>query len=296
MQFFFAALCLFSLPAIAKEVAFTFDDVPFESTLHYESNQRTEELIRKLAALGLPPAVIFANPCKGKDETSTLQQLQKYRDAGHFIGNHTCDHPRFDDIGFESFSANVKRADVLLSPLFVGQKFFRFPYLNEGSNVDARNKMHTWLKQHGYRNGMVSADNEDPFFSAQINQAKKLGKKIDYKKVKKLFIDHIVSSLECSDKLAVKILGRSPKHVMLLHERDVTVMFLEELTAAMRKRGWKIIDVAEAYQDKMYLEQPQNTFAGYGIVSQLAFEKTGEKTVCYDFKAVKAKLNKTLGL
>lgn len=296
MRFLYVALLLFSFPTIAKEVAFTFDDVPFDSTLQYESNQRTEELIRKLKTLGLPPAVIFANPCKGKDETSTLQQLTKYRDAGHFVGNHTCEHPRFDDIGFEGFSANIKRADLLLSPLFVGQKFFRFPYLNEGSDTDARNKMREWLKQNGYRNGMVSADNEDQFFSAQVNQAKKLGKKIDYKKVKKLFIDHIVTSLECDDKLAIKTLGRSPKHVMLLHERDITVMFLEELTAEIKKRGWKIIDAVDAYQDKMYLEQPQNTFAGYGIVSQLAFEKTGEKTVCYDFKALKAKLDKTLGL
>jgi hypothetical protein len=72
-------------------------------------------------------------------------------------------------------------------------------------------------------------------------------------------------------------------------------MFLEDLTAEIKKRGWKIIDALEAYQDKMYLEQPRNTFAGYGIVSQLAFEKTGKKTVCYDFKALRAKLDRTLG-
>jgi peptidoglycan-N-acetylglucosamine deacetylase len=290
------SLFLLATPALAKEVAFTFDDVPFESTPHYESNQRTEELIRKLNELELPPALIFANPCKGKDEKSTFEQLAKYREAGHLLGNHTCDHPRFDDTSFEDFTANVKRADQLLSPLFTGQKFFRFPFLNEGTDVGARNKMRVWLQQHGYRNGMVSADNEDQAFSAQVNQAKKLGKRIDYEKVRELFLEHIVSSLECDEKLAVKTLGRSPKHVMLLHERDVTVMFIEELTAELRNRGWKIISAADAYQDKMYLEQPQNTFAGYGIVSQLAFEKTGEKTVCYDFKAVKAKLNKVLGL
>ncbi len=296
MRFLYTALFLFSLPTLAKEVAFTFDDVPFESTPHYESNQRTEELIRKLSKLGLPSAIIFANPCKGKDEDSALQQLMKYREAGHLIGNHTCDHPRFDDVGLEDFSANIMRADLLLSPLFVGQKFFRFPYLNEGSEIGARNKMRDWLKQNSYRNGMVSADNEDQFFSARVNQAKRQGKKIDYEKVKNLFIEHVVTSLECDDQLAVKTLGRSPKHVILLHERDVTVMFLEDLTAEIKKRGWKIIDALEAYQDKMYLEQPQNTFAGYGIVSQLAFEKTGKKTVCYDFKALRAKLDRTLGL
>lgn len=296
MQFLYLAVILFSLPAVAKEVAFTFDDVPFESTLHFESTQRTEELIRKLNLLELPPAIIFANPCKGKDENSTLQQLTKYREAGHFIGNHTCEHPRFDEVGFGAFSANVKRADLLLASLFVGQKFFRFPYLNEGTSVEERNRMRDWLKENNYRNGLVSADNEDQFFSAQVNQAKKLRKKIDYEKVKKLFIDHIVTSLECDENLAVKTIGRSPKHVMLLHERDITVMFLEELTAEIKRRGWKIIDASVAYQDKMYLEQPRNTFAGYGIISQLAFEKTGEKTVCYDFKALKAKLDKILGL
>lgn len=296
MKFLFLALFLATSPLAAKEVAFTFDDVPFPSTLHYESNQRTEELIRKLVSLELPPSLIFANPCNGSNESSALKQLGKYRDAGHLIGNHTCDHPRFDQVGFAAFSENARRADTLLADLFEGQKFFRFPFLNEGSKTDGRNQMREWLKQNNYRNGMVSADNEDQFFSAQVNLAKKLGKKIDYSKVKQLFIDHILSSLECDDQLAINTLGRSPKHVMLLHERDMTVMFFEELTSEIKKRGWRIIDVTEAYQDPMYLEQPENTFSGYGIVSQLAYEKTGVKTVCYDFGKLKSELNAALGL
>jgi len=38
VRFLCAALFLFSVPALAKEVAFTFDDVPFDSTLHYGSS------------------------------------------------------------------------------------------------------------------------------------------------------------------------------------------------------------------------------------------------------------------
>lgn len=297
MRFIFLMLtALVSFPVLAKEVAFTFDDVPFRSTPHFESMARTEELLRKLKKLGLPRALIFAHPCIGKDEEFSVQQIAKYKAEGHWIGNHTCHHPQFDKVGFEAFSEDAAKADRLLNGIFSEQKFFRFPMLNEGSDPKARDQMRDWLKKNNYRNGMVSADNEDQFFSSQINRAKDLRKKIDYQKVKKLFIEHIVSSLECDDKLAIKTLGRSPKHVLLLHERDATVMFLEDLTAEIVKRGWKIIDVKEAYQDPMYFEQPQNTFAGYGIVSQLAFEKTGEKTVCYDFLAVKEKLNKILGI
>ncbi|MFN8370905.1 MAG: hypothetical protein U0T83_09820 [Bacteriovoracaceae bacterium] len=46
---------------------------------------------------------------------------------------------------------------------------------------------------------------------------------------------------------------------MLLHEVDATVMFVDALVKELRKRGWKII-AADAYQDKIYFNRPQNTY------------------------------------
>lgn len=283
-------------PLQAKEIALTFDDSPAESSLHFESNQRTDELLKKLKELSVPPVIVFANPCKGVDSESTLRQLKKYRDDGHLIGNHTCTHPRLDTVGIADFKADSKKADSLLAPYFSGQKYFRFPFLNEGADPKVRDEMRMWLHKNKYRNGMVSADNEDPIFSYKINQAKQQGKKIDYEKVKELFLDHITSSLKCADDLAKKVLGYSPKHVLLLHERDATIMFIDSLATELRDKGWKIISAVDAYQDKLYLETPANTHAGNGIISQIAFEKTGKKTVCYDFESLKRKLNQVLGL
>jgi hypothetical protein len=129
-----------------------------------------------------------------------------------------------------------------------------------------------------------------------VSKAKELGKKIDLKKIEGLFVRHLAGAADFYDTLALKTLGRSPKHVMLLHERDMTVMFLESLLKELEKRGWKIISADEAYQDKMYLEQPKNTYANNGIVSQLAFEKTGEKIGYGDFDELKTELNALLGL
>ncbi len=36
--------------------------------------------------------------------------------------------------------------------------------LNEGTDPKLRDQMRTWLKENGYHNGMVSADNKDPIF------------------------------------------------------------------------------------------------------------------------------------
>jgi len=282
--------------AYAKEIALTFDDAPSASTPYFETHKRTEELIRKLDLLKIPSVLIFANPCKREDISSVLEQLKQYRDRGHVIGNHTCTHPRLDEVGFTQFANDAERADQILRPLFSRQKFFRFPYLNEGSDARIRDQMREWLKSNQYRNGMVSADNEDPIFSYKLNQAKKLGKKINYEKVKRIFLRHILSSLACSDELAREIIGYSPKHVLLLHEIDATVMFLDALVNELRKEGWTVISATDAYEDKLYFQTPQNIHAGNGIISQLAYEKMGKRTICYDFEAVKAELNEALGL
>lgn len=292
--FFFVGLT--SRGTAAKEIALTFDDAPSSSTLHFESRARATELIKKLKALKIERAMIFANPCKGQDSTSAIGHLKRYRDAGHLIGNHTCSHPRFDTVGFEEFSKDAAKGDRLLEPLFSGQKFFRFPYLHENKNEKARDQMREWLRNNNYRNGMVSIDNDDYLFSAKINQAKKLGKKIDYKKVESLFVAHLIGAANFYEELAIKTVGYSPKHVILLHEVDATIMFLEPLVNAFRKDGWTIIGADEAYQDKVYFEQPKNTYANNGIIAQINMEKTGERIGYNHFEDVASQLNEILGL
>ncbi len=285
-----------NLIADAKEIAFTFDDAPMPSSRHFESLSRTEELIKKLKALGVPSAFIFANACKRKDQKSVLQQLRKYKDAGHSIGNHTCSHPRLDEVGYSQFSQDAEHGDRLLSSLFSNQKFFRFPYLNEGKDEKLRDQMRIWLKDNHYRNAVVSVDDDDYIFSFEINAAKNRSKKIDYKKVQALFLRHMIGAVDFYDNLAVKTLGYSPKHVLLLHEMDATVMFLDSLVKELHQRGWKIISAEEAYQDKIYFEQPQNTYANHGIIAQLAMQKNGERNAYDHFDEIKSELKKILGL
>jgi len=282
--------------AIAKEIALSFDDAPMDSSQHFETHARTEMLIKKLKILNIPSVIIFANPCKREDSKSVIQQLKKYRDAGHVIGNHTCTHPRLDDLGFSKYSKDIEKADKILSPLFSGQKFFRYPFFNEGKDEKLRNEIRTWLQKDQYKNGMVSVDDEDYVFSYKINQAKKMDKKIDYSKIEALFVKHLIDSANFYDTLAVKTLGYSPKHVMLLHEMDATVLFIDSLVKELRRQGWIIISAKEAYQDKMYLENLNNTYANDGIIAQLAMEKTGQKVGHNKIDELKAELNKILDL
>lgn len=280
--------------SLAKEIALSFDDAPVGKSKHYTSSDRTEELIRKLKILMVPEVMIFANPCK--DKKNGISQLKKYVDAGHLIGNHTCTHPRLDDVGYESYSKDAEMADQLLSSLYKGQKYFRFPYLNEGKDEKQRDQMRAWLKVNNYRNGMVSVDTDDYIISWAINKAKDEGKKIDYKKIERIFLKHLLGAVEYYDQLAVTNIGYSPKHVILLHEVDATVMFIDSFVKELRKKGWKIISANEAFEDKLYKETPKNTYANNGIIPQITLEKTGEKMAYNNFDELKSELVKALKL
>jgi hypothetical protein len=178
----------------------------------------------------------------------------------------------------------------------LGQKFFRFPFLNEGKETLTRDEMRDWLEKNQYRNGFVTIDNDDYVFSAKINQAKKLKKKIDYKKVKELLVNHIIGAAEFYDELALKTIGRSPKHVLLLHEKDATVMFLENLVESLKAKGWTIIDVREAYSDPVFSERPKNTYTANGLIPQILNDKTGEKAGYFVYEKIVAELDSILGL
>lgn len=264
----------------AKEIALTFDDAPFETSSLFDTNDRTKKLIKKLKELDIPKVMIFANACKRPGQAGVIEQLKQYTDAGHLMANHTCSHSRLDDVGFDNYTKEILTGEAILLSLMPGQKFFRYPYLNESKDKVLRDKVRAWLKIHKYRNGLVSIDNADYLFSSEVEKARGEGRKIDFEKIKTRFVKHIVGSVEFYDDLAVKTIGRSPKHVLLLHERDITVMFIDSVVKELRAKGWKIISPLEAYTDKFYNGLPKNTYSGDGFTAQMAMEKTG-KAVSY---------------
>ena len=70
--------------------------------------------------------------------------------------------------------------------------------------------------------------------------------------------------------LSQRLLGRSAKHVLLLHTRRINAEFLPDIIAMFRARGWTIISPAEAYADPLYARQPATLPAGESILWALA--------------------------
>ncbi|MCL1127745.1 hypothetical protein [Shewanella surugensis] len=69
--------------------------------------------------------------------------------------------------------------------------------------------------------------------------------------MRQLYIQIIMESIEYYDEMAQTHLRRSPKHVLLLHEMDLSVLFIGDLVDALRDKGWTIISPADAYHDEI---------------------------------------------
>jgi peptidoglycan/xylan/chitin deacetylase (PgdA/CDA1 family) len=232
--------------------------------------ERTEILIQKLKDRNVPAAFF----CIGRDMDSLeWQRLNMYANAGHFIANHTFSHQSIRNLGVDGYIDDIRKADVTLKELPNYKYWFRYPYLDEGKDIDSRNRIRSALKEMGYVNGYVTVDNYDWYLEKLFQDALQAGKTVDYYKLKKIYIEHIWNSIKFYDEMAQNVTGRSPKHVLLLHENDLAALYIDELIEFLKGQGWEIISPEDAYNDPIAKIIPDVLLNGQGRIGAIAKEK-----------------------
>ncbi|MBL7395787.1 polysaccharide deacetylase, partial [Escherichia coli] len=134
----------------------------------------------------------------------------------------------------------------------------------------------------GMMNGYATIDGSDWNLEGQAIAARKAGKAIDMEALRDLYVETHVQSADFGDDLARRALGRSPAHILLLHETDMAGLFLGDLIDALRKDGWEIIGADEAYADPMHRERPDVAWTAGTMIEQIAWEKKLAKPRWYE--------------
>ena len=82
--------------------------------------------------------------------------------------------------------------------------------------------------------------------------------------------------------------------MLLLHENDLAALFIGDLVAALRAKGWEIVSADQAYQDPIAGEQPKTLLLGQGRVVALAVDRgyTGRKGIWEDEDEIRAELER----
>lgn len=271
---FFAVL---AHKAVSGEIALTFDDAPTGNTAIMTGAERSSKVLNALVNNQVPGAMIFVTTANIGENGE--QRLKHYTDAGFRLANHSHSHQSASKIGVYNYLADARKAQKLLHAHENLSPFHRFPYLHYGRDTYSIQTLQAVLNNMGYRNGYVTVDNYEWYINAVLVKAKEENKNIDWAKVEALYVDIIWEAILFYDEIAKSTIGRSPKHVLLLHENDASALFLPALIQHIRSQGWKIISADEAYTDPIAARFPNTTFHNQGRVAAIAHEKGTEESL-----------------
>jgi len=274
-------LFLFSVNVMAntgvKEIAITFDDSPRAATGYFSGPQRASTLTSTLKAHNIEQVAFFS--VSSRLDKEGLTRLKTYADAGHIIANHTHSHPDFNKLSLKQYQDDFTLAHEALNGIHGFVPYFRFPYLREGNTLKKRDGMRKTLQQLDYTNAYITLNNYDWFIENLFQEAVKSNHKIDMNKMRDFYVNVLIESIEYYDEMAIKHLGYSPKHVLLLHEMDISALFIGDLMDALRVKGWKNISMKQAYQDNLAKLDVDRLFkfnpGRVGEVARVAGQKKG---------------------
>ena len=103
----------------------------------------------------------------GSIEKGQWELLEEFRKAGLSLGNHTYTHRSLNSMSAANYIEDVARADKKLSPVMTEPKFFRYPYLAEGTG-EKRQAVHNFLASLHYLIAPVTIDSKDYQFNEQL--------------------------------------------------------------------------------------------------------------------------------
>jgi peptidoglycan-N-acetylglucosamine deacetylase len=232
---------------------------------------RTDQIIAKLESKSLPASVFF---CVSESlDLEGKTRLEKYAKSGHFIANHTHRHKSLHDVGIRDFVTDIRLAHEALQDFSNFKSWFRFPFLKEGSTLSERDDIRSELAKMSYTQGYVTVDNFDWYMDKIFQDAVRSKKKVNFNNLRSAYVDMLVEGIEFYDNIALKTLGRSPKHVLLLHENDLAALYVGDLASHLRSKGWQIISVEDAYTDPIASMNPKTLRLNQGRVAALAIDQ-----------------------
>ena len=262
-------------PAMAqdgKRIALSFDDIPRHAGGFMTPDQRTIALIAGLHEAGVEQAAFFVTTGNLDDDYGRggEARIRAYVAACHVIGNHSHSHDWLWNGDAAAYIAELDKAEAWLADKPGKRPWYRFPYLDEGRDPVRRDALRAALRERGLLNGYVTVDNFDWAIDDLARKAVEAGTEIDRAALGKLYVETIVQTADFNDRIARETLGRSPTHVLLLHETDLNALFIVDLVAGLRAAGWTIVTMDEAYRDPIARMEPDTLYLGGGRVAALA--------------------------
>jgi peptidoglycan/xylan/chitin deacetylase (PgdA/CDA1 family) len=242
-------ICLLNAPAYAEnEIAITIDDLPFvgSATNTPSSYKRTQErfmaIVNTLVDNQVPATGFVIGGAIAKNEWDFLET---FRNQGLTLGNHTYTHRSLNSLSADQYIADIERADNKLTPIMTEPKYFRYPYLAEGTG-DKKLKVQEFLADHQYTIAPVTIDSKDYEFNAQFYRIPYRQRAQRLEQFKKRYLAYIWQQTLRAEKRAKNVEGQPVKQILLIHANLLNSLCLGDIIELYRKNGYKFITLSDA--------------------------------------------------
>ncbi|AFX99781.1 polysaccharide deacetylase family protein [Bdellovibrio bacteriovorus] len=266
----FASLVVSSFTQ-AAEVSITMDDFNVHEDTRLPADKRNEAILSALKKHKVKAALFVT--CKHLKSPRDEKLLAEWSRQGHLIGNHTVNHKRFDaKVSVTDEIAEIQQCEEQLKNQKNFEKIFRFPMLAEGDTAEKRDAVREWMKKNSYRNGHVTIDASDWYVDRRLRDKLGADPNFDLSKFRDFYLQHMWDRAQYYNDLSKKVLGHEVKHTLLVHYNLVNALFLDDLIAMFKKRGWKVIDAKIAFKDPVFTKLPDSMPSGQSLIWALAKE------------------------
>jgi peptidoglycan-N-acetylglucosamine deacetylase len=232
-----------------KQMAITFDDLPFSYARTLTIAEQREAVNRVLAALDKHRVTATAFVI-GRSVTDANRGLvDAVVQAGHIVGSHSFSHQDLGVASTEDYILDIQKGVEAIEPWLKGVQYFRYPFLRQGNTVEKRDAVLSWMASRGIVVAPVTIDNDDFYFNERLVDAKGEGRAID---VRDAYLDHMMEAAAYYDAKGRARMGRAVKQVLLLHMNYLNSLYLDDLLQRFRDDGWSFITFEEALKDDVY--------------------------------------------
>ncbi len=256
-----------------RQIAVTIDDLPVVSLKNDlpTRQQITRNLLKQIADSQIP-AIGFVNEKKlytnDKRDDQEVALLRQWLDAGLELGNHTFSHISLNSHPLDQYENEILQGEIITKELMQAKnqpiRYFRHPYLMTGKSMKIKRQLDQFLAAHGYTTAPVTIDDDDYMFARVYDIAGMRGDQDLQERVGTAYVPYMESKIDYWERQSVKLFGREPKQILLIHANSINARYLGDLAKMLKKRGYQFVTLENALTDEAY-KLPDTYTKNWGI-------------------------------
>ncbi|KTD65283.1 polysaccharide deacetylase family protein [Legionella spiritensis] len=215
-----------------RSIAITIDDLPFVGE---DKNYHLTRIINTLKSNSIP-ATGFVIADQVNDKTRPL--LQKFRNAGLSLGNHTLTHANLDKMDTMDYIREINKSDKILSDVMTRPKYFRYPYLAMGKGRKKNDVLNVLFSKH-YQVAPITIDSKDFVFNQLLLSVPQNERRFFLHSLKAAYVDFIWEQ-------TLKAHKPEQAQILLIHANLLNAYVLPDIIELYRQNGYEFITLTEA--------------------------------------------------